>query len=159
MTEANAERKPPGAVRREPHTWRTLKRIPWPVSKRITITLSAYIATLTAGCSLYTSLPSNGWRVTPELQVAFESAANEWCRQSDGAYCPYIDDSVEQTVSDGSDHPHAPGHCGWRASYPGILGSRQEIRVNLAALADCPPIESTLYHELGHAYGLKETEL
>lgn len=128
-------------------------------SKRITTTLTAYIVTLTAGCSLYTSLPSNGWRVIPELQGSFEQAANEWCRQSDGAYCPYIDDTAEQTVSDGSGHPHAPGHCGWRASYPGITGSHQEIRVNLAALADCPPIERILWHELGHARGLKENEL
>ncbi len=33
MTESKAERRPPGAIRRVPHTWGALKRIPWPVCR------------------------------------------------------------------------------------------------------------------------------
>jgi hypothetical protein len=33
MTESNAERRPPGAIRRTPHAWGTMKRIPWPVCR------------------------------------------------------------------------------------------------------------------------------
>jgi hypothetical protein len=148
--------------------------VTYPYLTYTAIALSSY--TIAALATIACVPPAGGvWVAEPNVYDAAVAAADDWCRASDGAYCPAVaPDGPGRPIGARTATAGAPdGQCGWarcrgESSHDPVTGSCTEIGVRLDRITagECPRdhaseteiTQAIIAHELGHDAGLSDSD-